>query len=96
MTRITTNNHSRPFVYRSEVPDKVLADQFDHLDTEESQDGFFRYHGHWYHISDSVFVPAQDPDFAGWHGMAPDSAFSGVLIRVSPDGESYTIGTYIA
>ena len=38
-------------------------------------------------------------DFAGarfslWHGTNGDSYFSGVLIRISDDGEEYKIATY--
>jgi hypothetical protein len=34
------------------------------------------------------------PEFEGWHGVYPDSYFSGVLIRLSDDGETVQMGTY--
>lgn len=33
-------------------------------------------------------------DFKGWDGYASDSYFSGVLIKLSRDGEEYMVGTY--
>jgi hypothetical protein len=32
--------------------------------------------------------------FKGWDGYSSDSAFSGVLIKISKDGEEYKIGTF--
>jgi hypothetical protein len=84
--KVISNHHSHPFVYRLDVPDEILADQFDHLDPDE-MDGFLRYRGCWYHLSD--FLRMDDPY---WQGIATDSYFSGVVIRVSSDGETYQIG----
>lgn len=33
--------------------------------------------------------------FEGWDGYRPDSFYSGVLIKVSDDFETYTVATYI-
>jgi len=93
---IRTNHHWRPFRYRYEVPEVVLADQFDHLDEDEGYDGFLCYRGWWYHLSDfmvwtSVGVPEE---MTRWDGYASDSFFSGVLIKVSEDGEEYQVATY--
>ena len=46
---IKTNRRWRDFVYRHDVPAKVLADQFDYQDGEDVIDGFFCYRGRWYH-----------------------------------------------
>jgi hypothetical protein len=46
-SKIITNHHNRPFRYRYEVPDEVLADQFDHLDEDDGFDGFFCYRNIW-------------------------------------------------
>lgn len=87
---ITTNNQWRDFLYRYEVPDEVLKSEFDWLD-EDDHDGFFRYRGVWYHLS--MFMRTA---IEGWQGIHNDSAFSGVLIEVSRDGEQYRVGTVIS
>ena len=49
--------------------------------------------GYWYHTSDFMRIP-HGSDFKGWDGYASDSYFSGVLIKLSRDGEEYMVGTY--
>ena len=87
---VTTNHHVREFLYMWDVPYGVLCDQFEHLDSFEATTGFFKYRGWWYHVSDFMRTPME-----GWDGAAPDSFFSGVLIKLHEDGETYTVGTYI-
>ena len=87
---ITTNHHVREFLYQWDVPNDVLNAQFEHLNSFEATTGFFKYRGWWYHVSDFMRTPME-----GWDGAAPDSMFSGVLIKVHDDGETYTVGTYI-
>lgn len=94
---IRTNNRWRQFVYRCDVPAKVLAGQFDwtneaHEEHGDYSDGFLCYRGTWYHLGDFMrggLTP--DDKWTGHHG---DSYFSGVLIRLSEDGEEYKIATY--
>lgn len=93
---ITTNNHWRDFVYRWDVPKKVLADQFDWTNDAyekdgDYSDGFIQYRGHWYHLADFMTTPLD-----GWDGIATDSFFSGVVIKLSSDGEQYKIGLLIS
>lgn len=90
MLHISTDNKWHDFRYRNEVPDKVLASQFDHL--SDAVDGFLKYRGHWYHLSDFM---ASSIGFPNWDAYHPDSFYSGVFIKVSTDGEQYRIGTYI-
>lgn len=85
---ITTNNQWRNFLYRDEVPAKILADDFAWCD---SDDGFLKYRGRYYHLEEFM----RSEHFVGWHGYNSDSFFSGVLIRLSRDGEQYQIATYI-
>ena len=92
---ITTNNHHRAFSYRHDVPSDVLDDQFDYHDGDVS-DGYFKYHGTWYH-SDQFMrfgYPGHDT-WKGWQASLADSFFSGILIRLSEDGETYQVATYI-
>jgi hypothetical protein len=97
MLSIITNNHDRHFLYIYDVPQSVQT-YFDHLDDDSASDGWIHYRGFWYHLSDFMRVgsqvPGNDP-FSDWDGYASDSYFSGVLIKVSDDGESYRIATYI-
>jgi hypothetical protein len=93
-TEIKTNRHWREFVYRWEVPEDVLRDEFDWTD-EDTIDGFFCYRGFWYHLSQFVLVPEQS-ELSEWHGIHHDSFFSGVVVKVSNDGERYRVGTVIA
>jgi hypothetical protein len=36
------------------------------------------------------------PELKDWDGYQSDSYFSGVVIKISPDGEQYKIGTYFS
>lgn len=94
--RIITNRQWRPFLYREDVPAKILASQFDwtneaHEKDGDYSDGFIHYRECWYHVG--RFVRGGMP---GWDGAHGDSFFSGVVIRLATDGETYQIGTYYA
>ena len=94
---IKTNHAWRYTSYGSDVPRAVMTSQFDHLVEDERADGFVRYRGYWYHVSDFMRVPAgMFGDDDTWHGYLSDSAFSGVLIRLSDDGESVMLATYFS
>ena len=102
LVQIRTNYHERQFVYRYDVPAKILSSQFDYLD-EDTFDGFFKYRNHWYHLTDFMGLPAgiseiwdTDSPLRDWDGYASDSFFSGVLIKVSEDCETYQVATYIS
>ena len=90
---IITNNRKRGFVYRHDVPAKILKDQFGHLDEDEGFDGFFKYRGYWYHVSDFMRI-SNNSDLKGWDWYHSDSFFSGILIRLSNDGETFVVGRY--
>ena len=94
MTTVQSNNQWRDFL--ETVPEKIMSD-FDHLSDSDAYDGWILYRGVYYHLSD--FMSTQgftDEPVAKWHGYAGDSFFSGVVIRVSDDGEQYQIGTYLS
>ena len=92
---IKTNHQWRNLAYRSEVPAAVLASDFDYQDADETLDGFFCYRGHWYHVDQFTTVNG-NADLAGWDGYASDSYFSGVVIKLSRDGEQVQVGTYFS
>lgn len=94
--KILTNHRWRNFLYRNEVPDDILADEFDWLE-DDRDDGFFKYRGNWYHLDDFMRCSdSPDSDISAWHGYHGDSYFSGVLIRLSSDGEQYQVATYLS
>lgn len=93
---IKTNRQWRNFSFRNDVPKKVLASQFDHLDIDDALDGFFKYRGYWYHTSDFMKVDGLADDLPGWHGYVSDSYFSGVVVKLSKDNEQYQVGTYFS
>jgi len=93
--KIITNKRWREFLPREAVPKTVLKSQFDWTDEDHAKhgdysDGFIHYKGCWYHLGD--FMRDGAPD--GWGGVHGDSYFSGVLIKLSSDGEHYQIGSY--
>ena len=97
MLQIITNHHERPFIYGYEVPESIMNDQFDWMDEEDTGDGFIHYRGYWYHTSDFMRIDHHpDSEFSSWHGYHSDSFFSGVLIKLSDDCETYQIATYIS
>jgi hypothetical protein len=95
---IKTNHQWRDLTYRSDVPAEILASEFDYQDAEEVLDGFFHYRGHWYHLDQFMAVDYHSGQnmFADgqWDGYTGDSFFSGVVIRLSRDGEQIKIGRY--
>jgi hypothetical protein len=92
---ITTNNHWRPFKYREEVPEKILEQDYGWLH-ESVIDGFFKYRGEWYHTEEFTRVYQEVVQFEGWDGYHAHTYHSGVVIRISDDGEMYQVGSYFA
>ena len=94
--KIITNNLPRFISFRHQVPEKVLADQFSHLD-DDNIDGFFCYKGDWFHISD--FMPTiEGRELQDWDGYTSDTYFSGTVIKWvdDDDGESLIVGRYLS
>ena len=92
--RIETDNKWKPFKCGYEVPQRI-REEYDHLAEEEKSDGWFCYRRRWYHLSDFMRCEESNP-FGKWHGYIGDSFFSGVLIKLSDDGEKYIVGTYFS
>lgn len=94
--RIIGNNIPRQFLFGYELTDKELSD-FDYLEEAEQSDNFIRYRGRVYHISDFMRIPETAPArLRLFDGIVNDSAFSGVLIKLSPDNETFRIFTYLS
>jgi len=92
--KVTTNNHWREFYLRSDVPEKVLESEFEHL-SEDDCTGFIKYRGWWMHVSEFMLCGRNSP-FWEWHGYTSDTYFSGIVIKLSEDCERYQIGMYYA
>ena len=72
--------------------------KFDWLDTEDARwaASFIRYRG-WVYSMDQFMRIARGMDgLAQWDGYHSDSAFSGVVIKLSGDGDSAIMGTYFS
>jgi len=97
--KIRTNRQWREFKLREDVPKKILASEFDWTNKDHAlhcdySDGFIHYKGCWYHLSQFERLGGGPLTSAGWTGGHADSFFSGVVIKLSSDGEQYQIGTY--
>ena len=93
--KVKSNYQWRQFIHRDEVPDSILESEFDHLNEdhlyEKVSDGFFQYKGIWYHVSNFLVFPANNPG-TPWEGYYNLTAFNSVVLRVSDDGETYQVG----
>lgn len=100
---IRTDDKWKDFVYSYDVPDRVMLVEFDWIKDPES-DHFFKYHNTWYHLSEFIRTAGGgaagggSPTFeaAGWQGIKNESYSTGVLIKVSSDGEQYKVASYRA
>lgn len=92
---IVTNNIPRKLIDAYQLSDKE-REEFDYLDWEkidnwEDSATFFRYKGRLYDLGEFVITPES---LKPWDGMAEDSAFSGILIRLD-DGQ-IIVGQYFS
>ena len=98
---VISDNKWRNFLYRNEVPQKILHDRFSYLNEENGGfDGYFKYRDWWYHTSDfsrfnSFDKGEGDTISKDWQSYASDSYFSGTLLNISKDGEQYQVGRYM-
>ena len=91
---IKTDHKWKNFLYGYELTEKEKS-EFDYLTTEQIDFGsFIRYKGRVYDTGEFMRVSDQMGGLLGWHGYSSDSFFSGVVIKVSDDGEQYMIGAY--
>lgn len=91
---ITTNHHWRPFIYGMDVPKAILNEQFDWMEDPHC-DGFIHYKGWWSHVSNFLRIGTMPSSpFYSWDGVESDSLFTGTLIRLSENSESYQIAHY--
>jgi hypothetical protein len=96
--KLITNNQPRLLIDAYELT-ATERTEFDYLDWQAIDQGndsatFFRYRGRLYDLGE--FMRSTDPNLKGWHGYAADSFFSGVVIKLSDDGDYVTVATYLA
>ena len=96
---IKTDNKWRNLIYGYELPVKWRK-EFDWIKNDEEYENtnFAKYRGWVYNIDEFMSIPrgvgAGFPEFHAWDGYMSDTAFSGVLIKLSSDGEQYKIGRF--
>ena len=94
--QIITDHKWKNFLYGYELTKKEKKD-FDWMDPEDLEtSNFFRYRGSVYSTQDFMRIENGPDDFRGWDGYSSDSFFSGVLIKLSEDGEQYQVALYMS
>jgi hypothetical protein len=82
----------RNFKYRNEVPAKVLKD-FEWTNEEDHFDGWGHRKDDWFHRSEFTRTEGLLKQ-AGWDGYESQSYSSGLLLKLSEDGERYKIAYF--
>jgi hypothetical protein len=95
---IKTDGKWKKLLYGYELPKKQRK-EFKYLTDEEFDvRNFAKYHKNYYDINEFMRIPkiqSEDAEaFGRWDGYTSDTAFSGVLIKLSSDGERYKIGMF--
>ena len=83
---IKTNNVPR------EVGVDLTPEERAAFDWVQGDEGFFRFHGEPYHLSQFERVPPGSQP--GWDGVHPTSMTTGVLVRLVDGGEKVVVGTW--
>lgn len=88
--KIVTNNQPREnLTWRQLTPKE--QNEFDYFDPSNIGN-FFRYKGAVYDLGEAMRIEG----IADWQGCYSETAFSGVLIKVSSDGETVIVGRYFS
>jgi len=89
--KIVTDHKWKDFVYFTDLTNKEKKE----LDWIIYKDyaSIIRYRGNVYALDEFVRTEGIE-ELSDWHGYAADTFFSGIVIKVSDDGEQYMIGRY--
>ena len=87
---ISTNNHWNSFINGYELTEKE-QNKISFMPDES----FIRYKGTIYRLNDFMEIK-NIQDFKGWHAYHANGFSSGILIKLSSDGEQYQIATYFS
>lgn len=94
LLKVSTNHQYRDLITWGSLTDEEKK-EFDYLKDEQEQYAaqFFRYRGSVYCLDG--FVTTQNTDLKDkWDGIAHETFFSGVLVRISRTGEHVKVGSY--
>lgn len=96
--KIITDHKWKNLLYGYQVPEKVKKDYFDWMQEPEIDSSYFiKYRNRYYSLDDFMRIEKECPFYSlGYHGYVSDSYFSGVLVKLSDDGEQYQIALYIS
>lgn len=93
---IRTNHQFRSLIYGYQLTDKEKA-EFEYIPVEDIDNhGFFRYKRRVYDLWEAVRCSDESLKNKGWQGYVADGFFSGIVIRLSKDGERVKIGQYFS
>lgn len=87
---VKTNKVWRDLLTWFDIPESAQKD----LDWAKDGDGFFCYRGVWYNLGQFERLRGGPLTDLGWEGGHADSFFSGVVVKISPDGDRVQVGTY--
>ena len=99
---IKTNNQEHElfhFLDFNESEQQQLKIDYDWMEDDiETNFGFFRYQGEIYHLQDftSLHGNNSSEEFKGWDGIASDSYFSGVIIKLTEENDAVVVGRYFS
>ena len=92
--QIITNNKPRPMLALYELPPQAQKD-FNYILPDDISCRFVKYMGAWLDCFDMQVISREQgfSQFSGWHGIASDTFFSGVLVRFVNDND-VIVGRY--
>jgi hypothetical protein len=93
MATITTNNKPRELYYAHELSEREyskLRKEFSYLDDEDfTSSAFFNYRGQPYSMCEFVHNTESYP---GWDGIASETAWTAVIVKVVESCQSVIVG----
>ena len=87
--KIVTNNQPRKVLTWYDLTPEEQK-EFDYL--EEGEGSFFRYKDWVYDIGEFM----RTEGVVDWQGYCTETAFSGVLVKISSDGDTVIVGRYFS
>lgn len=93
--KIITNNQPRPVITGYELSEKEKQD-FDYFTEDELNESlFFRYKKQVYFLGDFMRIPKNAGlPVSNYDGVAGQSYFDGILIKLSNCGDAVTVAHY--
>ena len=86
--KVITNNHYRPLLSFWELSPREKKEMTDILEEKAEEDTFFRYKGTVYPLSDFMRTFSTP----NWDGILSTTAFTAIVVKLSPDGEAVKVG----